>query len=154
MEAAPGAFTRPPDFDALAFLQRTLALTPARVEVRVPPALTQAQARACVPPALAVLEPDGETASWLHCWVEQLDWFAAWLIQLGRLLRVETPPELRAAFADLAVRASEVATEGQGWSSVRSNREYHWVTGHLKPLLRQVGLGHASTLMWQTQLAH
>lgn len=114
VEAAPGAFTRPPDFDALAFLQRTLALTPARFEVRVRLALTLAQARACVPPALAVLEPDGETASWLHCWVEQLDWFAAWLIQLGCPLRIETAPELRAAFAGLAVRASKVATEGQG----------------------------------------
>jgi predicted DNA-binding transcriptional regulator YafY len=114
VEAAPGSFTQPPDFDALAFLQRTLALTPARFEVRVRLELPLAEARACVPPALAVLEPDGEAASLLHCRVEHLDWFAARLLELGCSLNIESPPELRDAFADLAARASKLAAEGQG----------------------------------------
>lgn len=114
VQPAAGTFTRPPDFDALAFLHRTLALTPARYEVRVRLTLPLAAARGCVPPALAVLEPDGEAASRLHCRVEHLDWFVAWLLELGCPLRIESPPELRAAFADLAARASRLATEGQG----------------------------------------
>ncbi|WP_293910438.1 WYL domain-containing protein [Deinococcus sp.] len=114
VRAAPGIFTKPQGFSALAFLQSTLALTPARFEVRVRLALPLAEARACLTPALAVLEPDGEAASLLHCRVEHLDWFAAWLLELGCRLSIESPPELRGAFADLATRASALATEGRG----------------------------------------
>lgn len=113
VQPAGGHFVPPPDFGALAFLHRTLALTPARFEVRARLELPLAQACACVPPALAVLEPDGE-ATRLHCRVEHLDWFAAWLLQLGCSLSIEGPPELRAAFTDLATRASRLAAEGQG----------------------------------------
>lgn len=111
---APGRFVRPPGFDALAFLHRALALTPARFEVRVWLRLPPAEARVCVPPALAVLEPDGEAASILHCRVQELGWFAARLLELGCPLRIDSPPELRSAFADLAARAGRLAIEGRG----------------------------------------
>jgi predicted DNA-binding transcriptional regulator YafY len=114
VQPAAGHFVTPPDFRALDFLHRTLALTPARFEVRVRLELPLTRARDCVPPALAVLEPDGETATRLHCRVEQLDWFAAWLLELGCPLSIEAPPELGAAFGDLARRASRLSTEGQG----------------------------------------
>jgi predicted DNA-binding transcriptional regulator YafY len=113
-KAAAGTFVRPPDFGALAFLHRTLALTPARFEVRVRLGLPLVQASSCVPPALAVLEPDGETATRLHCRVEHLDWFAAWLLELGCPLSIESPPEMRSAFVALATRAQRLAAEGQG----------------------------------------
>jgi predicted DNA-binding transcriptional regulator YafY len=95
------AFTRPPDFDCLAYVTTTFATMPgawhAEVLLRVP----LEHARRLIPADLATLEetPDGTL---MHCWAEDLDWIARFLVRLGCRFTVREPAALNDTLRRLA----------------------------------------------------
>ena len=99
-------FTRPPDFDSLAYVQRALATMPGtwRVEVLLDTSLEEAQR--VIPPQVATLEstPAGVV---FRDYAEDLDWIARLLVGLGCPFVVREPPELRQTLARLAARVLE-----------------------------------------------
>lgn len=99
-------FTRPPDFDARAYLRSTLPFAHAPFEIEVWLDLPPEEAALHFAPGRVALEADltcGGTR--LRCTREHLESFAALLLRLGCSLYVREPTELREAFAVLADRA-------------------------------------------------
>jgi predicted DNA-binding transcriptional regulator YafY len=101
----------PPDFDAVAFVSRTLARVPWTHEVEVVLELPLEVATARFPPALAELEADGERTV-LRMRAEALDWVAGLLAGMGCDFAVRRPAELRDSLARLAERLSLAARSG------------------------------------------
>jgi predicted DNA-binding transcriptional regulator YafY len=111
-------FTRPEDFDILAFVQRSLANTPGEWAIEALLRTDLATAREYVPPDLALLEetPDGVV---LRCNVQRLGWVAHFLSGLAFPVVVRRPAELRdalrkhaAAIAAMADATEERTVEG------------------------------------------
>jgi predicted DNA-binding transcriptional regulator YafY len=98
----PGA-PPPPDFDAVAFVSRTLARVPWSHEVEVVLEAPVAVVAARFPPALAELEADGERTL-LRMRAESLDWVAGLLAGVGCDFTVRRPDELRSSLRALAAR--------------------------------------------------
>jgi predicted DNA-binding transcriptional regulator YafY len=93
----------PDDFDAVAYVSRSLARTPWRYEVEVLLDLTLEQASRRLPATLAELaETDGQTL--LRMRVGSLDWTARILAGLDCEFTVVQPEELRASVRNLAER--------------------------------------------------
>lgn len=109
-------FTVPSDFDALAYVQQSLATMPARWEAEVLLQTTLEEARCLIAPDLATLdeEPDGVA---VRCAVEDLDWFARVLAGLGPPFVVRHPPELRDALHRLAADLARWAADAGGRTS-------------------------------------
>lgn len=101
-------FTRPPDFDCLAHVLRSIASTPDRWTVEVILETTLERARQMVPPALATLEevPGGVL---LRCYAGSLDWIAYILAGLHCPLTIRQPPELHDAMLRLAGKIAALA---------------------------------------------
>lgn len=108
LEPREDAFDRPPDFDALAFMQEALATVPGtwRVEALLRTDLEAARER--VPPHLATLEaaPGGVR---LCCFTECLDTAARMLVGFNFPFVVCDPPELRDALRRLAAEVGAAA---------------------------------------------
>jgi len=101
-------FTRPPNFDALGYLMRTLATMPGTWKVEVLLETTLEEARHRVPAALATLEeaPNGVV---LRCYVQTLEWIAHFLVGLRLPLVVREPPALRETFKQVAAEIVQLA---------------------------------------------
>jgi len=101
-------YTLPPDFDCLAYVTRSIAMTPAHWLVDVLLETTLEEAQQMVPPALATLQqaPNGVV---LRCYVNNLDWIAHLLAGLNCHVVVRQPTELRAALRRLAQKITEMA---------------------------------------------
>ncbi|MFC4455819.1 YafY family protein [Deinococcus sonorensis] len=102
------AFLRPPDFDAGAYLRRSLpyAQSTHRISVWVDLPLPEAERR--LAPGRADLQAqDGGTR--LRCSRETLDQFAGMLLGLGCEVRVEAPDALRETLQRMAERAARAA---------------------------------------------
>ena len=114
------SFTRPPGFDARAYLRSTLPFAHAPFDIEVWLGLPPQEVASRFAPWRAVLEPDAPgTGTWLRCTREHLDSFAALLLGLGCAVAVQEPPELREAFGMMADRATAArlappAREGRG----------------------------------------
>jgi predicted DNA-binding transcriptional regulator YafY len=93
----------PPDFDAVAFVSRTLARVPWTHEVEVLLHTPPADAAAHFPPTLAELEPSGE-GTLLRMRAESLDWVAGLLAGAGCAFTIHRPDELRRSVRALAER--------------------------------------------------
>ncbi len=104
-EVAPRdeTFARPPDFDSLAYVQRTLATMPGTWQVEVLLETTLEEARHRVPPTLATLDP-APGGVLFRCAVEDLEWIARALVGLGCPFVVREPAELRTELRRLAAR--------------------------------------------------
>jgi predicted DNA-binding transcriptional regulator YafY len=100
-----------PDFDAVAFVSRTLARVPWAHEVEVVLDAPLAAAAARFPPALAELEPLGDRTL-LRMRADSLDWVAGLLASAGCDFTVRRPDELRASLRGLAARLSVAARSG------------------------------------------
>jgi len=100
-----GAPGRPPpaDFDAVAFVSRTLARVPWTHEIEVLLHTSLAAAAERFPPTLAELEPVGD-ATLLRMRAESLDWVAGLLAGAGCAFKVHRPGELRESTRALADR--------------------------------------------------
>ncbi len=104
------SFTRPPDFDSLGHLRRSIASMPGTWKVEVLLKMTMQEAERRVPPTLAMLE-QAQDGVILHCYAEELDWIAYFLVDLRRPLIVREPPELREALRDLAAEIVQLAEQ-------------------------------------------
>lgn len=103
-------FERPPDFDCLDFVHRSLATTPWGWEAEVMIRATMDEVRSYILPDMALLaqEADGVV---LRAYVDNLDWLALQLLALPFTFRVRRPTELRQAFERLAAQARSVAED-------------------------------------------
>jgi predicted DNA-binding transcriptional regulator YafY len=112
-ELAGERFERPAEFDSLAFVLESLALTPWGWEVEVLAESTLEALRRVVPPGNLILEaaPGGVL---LRGQYDRLDRLAAQLMLLECPLVVRRPPELRAALRALAERAVAIAGREEG----------------------------------------
>jgi predicted DNA-binding transcriptional regulator YafY len=101
-------FTRPPDFDSLAYVMRSLANTPATWVIEVLLETTLEEAQQYVPPVIASLEqvPDGVM---LRCSVGYLEWIAHFLSGLRCPFIVLQPPELRDELRRLSAQIADMA---------------------------------------------
>lgn len=107
-----GSFIRPINFDALKFLRDSIpfAATPWNIEVMLD--LPMAEARWRVMPHQMALE-QVEAGTVLRCGSADLEWIAAILLSFKCDFEVIQPPELLAAFDQLATRAiSHAKTRG------------------------------------------
>jgi predicted DNA-binding transcriptional regulator YafY len=101
-------FTRPPDFDSLAYVLDSLATAPWNWSVEVLLETTLEEARRRIPPGNAILTPvDGGILVQLG--VDRLDWMARTLMLVGCPFIVRHPPELRDALRQLAAEAAAMA---------------------------------------------
>jgi predicted DNA-binding transcriptional regulator YafY len=101
-------FTRPADFDTLAYVTQSRAQTPGpwRIEALLRCSLERALCH--IPPTVATLEQTAEGVV-LRCWVRHLDELAHQLVGLDCDLVVREPAELRAELARLATRIARLA---------------------------------------------
>ena len=102
------SFTRPADFDILAYVQHSLANSPGEWAIEVLLKTDMATAQRRVPPDMALLDPEGDCVV-LRCNVQRLGWFAHFLAELGLQLVVRRPAELRGELRRLAESIAEMA---------------------------------------------
>jgi predicted DNA-binding transcriptional regulator YafY len=104
-------FVRPPNFDSLGYLTRTIANMPGTwpVEVLLETTLEEAQRR--VPATIATLEevPEGII---MRCYAQSLEWMAHFLVGLHCPLIVREPLELREALREVAREIAQLAERG------------------------------------------
>jgi predicted DNA-binding transcriptional regulator YafY len=93
----------PGDFDAIAFVSRTLARVPWSHEVEVLLHVSPDRATERFPPTLAELEAEGEGTR-LRMRAESLDWVAGLLAGAGCDFEIRRPAELRESVRALAER--------------------------------------------------
>ncbi len=99
-------FTRPPEFDARAYLRATLPFARAPYEIEVWLDLPPEEATLRFSPWGVVLEADAARGGTrLRCTREHLEPFAGMLLGLGCTLTVHAPAELQEVFGVLAHRA-------------------------------------------------
>lgn len=103
-------FTRPTDFDALACVQRSLALLPARwsAEIVLGASLVEAQQR--IPPLFAQLAQENGAVV-MRCTVSDIHWLALALLNLPFAFRVRSPPELLDALRVMQTRIEQAITD-------------------------------------------
>jgi predicted DNA-binding transcriptional regulator YafY len=101
-------FTRPPDFDSLDNLRRSMANMPGTWKVEVLLEMPWEEAERQVPPTLAMLE-QVQSGVVLRCYTQELDWMAHFLVSLRCPLVVREPPELHEALRALAAEIIQLA---------------------------------------------
>jgi len=89
-------FERPPDFDTLAYVIRSIATMPGRYEMDILIHTTLEEAREVVMPGVGTLEED-ESAVALRGYTQDVDWLARYLASLPWSMVVRKPAELRQA---------------------------------------------------------
>jgi predicted DNA-binding transcriptional regulator YafY len=102
------SYERPPDFDCLGYVVRSLAMVPDTWLVDVLLKTTLEEAQHLVPPATATLEQalDGVT---FRCYTGNLDWAAYLLAGLRCQFVIREPQELHDALRSLAERIAALA---------------------------------------------
>ncbi|MDQ6662045.1 MAG: YafY family transcriptional regulator [Chloroflexota bacterium] len=101
-------FSRPENFDCLAYVTSSLATMPATWRVDVLLETTLEHAQEMVPRAMATLEQEAAGIIF-RCYVDNLDWIAYVLVGLDCPFIVRHPPELRDALQRLAQRVAMMA---------------------------------------------
>ena len=105
---APGSFERPPEFDGVSFVERSLATMPDIWAVEVLLRCSIEEARAAIPATHATLEPHPDGVL-LRCARGDLDGVARFLVSLGLPFTVLSPAELRDALLRLAAKIERAA---------------------------------------------
>jgi len=101
-------FSRPHDFDSLAYVLDSLATAPWGWSVEVLLETTLDEVRRRIPPGNAIIKQ--ETGGVLvQLGVDRLDWMARLLMLMGCPFVVRQPPELRDALRQLAAEAATMA---------------------------------------------
>jgi len=105
-------FTRPPGFDSLDHLRRTMASMPGTWKVEVLLEMPWEEAERQVPPTMAMLE-QVQGGVVLRCYTQELDWMAHFLVSLRCPLVVREPPELHEALRALAAEIIQLAERSE-----------------------------------------
>lgn len=113
VEATAARFTRPPNFDAVAFVMQAIASLPRNFAFEVLIQTDLATARNFIPASLGRLEADPHGV-WLRGSTDNVDWLAHHLALLPIAFTVPQPPELRAALRRLARSLQASAREPKG----------------------------------------
>jgi predicted DNA-binding transcriptional regulator YafY len=105
-------FTRPPGFDALEHLRRSIASMPGTWKVEVLLEMPWEEAERQVSPNTAMLEqvPGGVL---LSTYTQSLGWMAHFLVSLRCPLIVREPPELRQALRAVAAEIVQLSERGE-----------------------------------------
>ena len=106
------SFTRPQEFDVLAFVEQSIANTPGVWTIEVRLETTLEAARQLIPRAMGLPEEQGDAVI-LRCHIQDLDWFAYFLSRLDCPAHVLNPPEARDAISRLAERIGRLSQSGQ-----------------------------------------
>jgi predicted DNA-binding transcriptional regulator YafY len=108
LEVSERTFERIADFDAKAYLQRSMPFVEAgfSIEVHLDLSVEKARSHFALHRIMVEAENGGTT---LRCARENLEPLAAMLLTLGCAIEVRQPQELRDAFARLAERAAQAA---------------------------------------------
>ena len=105
-------FTRPPDFNGMDHLRRSIASMPGTWKVEVLLEMTLEEAERQVLPTMAMLEQiQGGVV--LSCYTQELSWMAHFLVNLRCPLIVREPPELREALHTLAAEITQLAERSE-----------------------------------------
>lgn len=112
VELLEDEFERPQDFDSLAYVNQAMATTPGIWYIDVLLKTTPADAQRQIPAALGTLTPEAEGTA-LNCYVQDILWFAYFLVGLECTFYVRKPVELRAALSALATKAAKLAEAKQ-----------------------------------------
>lgn len=105
-------FTRPPGFDSLGHLRRTMASMPGTWKVEVLLEMPWEEAERQVPPTMAMLE-QVQGGVVLRCYTQELDWMAHFLVSLRCPLVVREPPDLNEALRVLAAEIIQLAERSE-----------------------------------------
>ena len=101
-------YTRPPHFDCLEYVTRSIAMTPGQWQVEVLLEITLEEAQRIVPQSLAMLEQtDGGVM--FRCNSSNLEWISYVLVSLECPFIVLTPSELREALLRLSEHIASLA---------------------------------------------
>jgi predicted DNA-binding transcriptional regulator YafY len=121
LEPRNDVFARPFDFDSAAFVLQSLATLPWGWPIEVLLELPLAEAQRRLEPDLGTLEeiPSGVL---LRTRVDNLDWFARLLVQVGCTFRIQHPQELRDAVRRLARELSRQARRAPRRPALRARR--------------------------------
>ncbi|MGZ3626919.1 MAG: helix-turn-helix transcriptional regulator [Ktedonobacteraceae bacterium] len=95
------SFIRPPDFNSLDHLRRSIASMPGTWKVEVLLELTMEEAERQIPLTMAMLEQE-EDGVVMSCYTQDLNWMAHFLVNLRCALIVHVPVELHEALRKLA----------------------------------------------------
>ncbi|HEY6405865.1 MAG TPA: YafY family protein, partial [Ktedonobacteraceae bacterium] len=95
------SFTRPPNFDSLDYLRRSIANMTGTWKVEVLLEMSWEEAERQVPPTMAMLE-QAQDGVVLSCYTQELNWMASFLVSLRCPLIVREPPDLHEALRTLA----------------------------------------------------
>ena len=106
------AFTRPPNFDSLDYLRRSIANMPGTWKVEVLLEMPWEEAERQVPPTLAMLD-QAQDGVVLSCYTQELSWMASFLVGLRCPLIVREPPELHEALRTLAEEIVQLAERSE-----------------------------------------
>src|SRR3984893_13659161 len=101
-------FTRPPNFDSLDYLRRSIANMPGTWKVEVLLEMPLAEAERQVPPTMAMLEQI-QGGVLLSCYTQELSWMAHFLVGLRCPLFVREPLELHEALRTVAAEIVQLA---------------------------------------------
>ncbi len=107
-----GHFVRPPDFDARAYLRKSLPFAPSKFLVEVWLDLPLEEARWRVMPHKMALEVEGD-GTVLQCGTGDLEWMAAVLLSLKCAITVRQPFALLKAFKVVAHQATVIAARAE-----------------------------------------
>jgi len=112
VEAREEGFTRPPGFDALDYLRRSIAAMPETWKVEVLLEISLQEAERQISPTTAMLEqvPGGVL---MNTYTQTLEWMAHFLVSLRCPLIVREPPELREALRARAAEIVQLAERGE-----------------------------------------
>jgi predicted DNA-binding transcriptional regulator YafY len=116
-EVLEETFTRPPNFNSLDYLRRSIASMPGTWKVEVLLEMPLEEAERQVPPTMAMLEQDQEEVV-MSCYTQDLDWMAHFLINLRCPLIVREPVELHEALRKLAGEIMQLADRSEERSSL------------------------------------
>ena len=101
-------YIRPPHFDCLEYVTRSIAMTPGQWQVEVRLEITLEEAQRIVPPSLATLAQTADGVLF-RCNSSNLEWISYVLVSLECPFIVLTPPELRDALRQLAEKIAAMA---------------------------------------------
>ena len=112
VEPREESFTRPPGFDALDYLRRSIATMPDTWKVEVLLEMPWEEAERQVPPTMAMLE-QAQDGVVLSCYTQELNWMASFLVSLRCPLFVREPPDLHEALRTLAAEIVQLAERSE-----------------------------------------